>query len=416
LHGRERRRFTAGGYGVTLQDAKEHGLERAGPERSRRRFGVAPTPPVDDRIELLVPVPVMIGRQGIQGQRQVVRAGALLARRRPGTHGVAGFDLVGRLIPGRPHREARLPRGANTYIGEDELSLYAACDGEVMLRQLRIEVVPQFVHEGTVPAGDLSIRVDTPVFITGSVEPGACVEAEGDVYIQGSVREAEVVSRSGGITVMGNVAGAPGRHSVLRAAGEVACRSVRYGTIKTSGDLHLHAEAWQSTLTVGGNLYLEGRFEHLLLDVALEVEGGIFPRMEAETLSAAVNGERQHVRVATSLRAQLALHATPPLRFESCTLVELSGSGARCRLPNTAQDPLPGTIVQLKFSLPNSRNEIQGIARVARLLGPGLITVEFVQMSRRDQNLLSTYCLRLLLNRGGGDLSDRRLRRGPSHG
>ncbi|MGH2345663.1 MAG: FapA family protein [Chloroflexota bacterium] len=381
-------------------------------DRPRRRFGVPPTPPIDDHIELLVPVPVMVGRQGVQGQRQVVRAGALLARRRPGTPGAAGFDLVGRLIPGKPHREARLPRGGNTYTGEDGLSLYAACDGEVMLRQLRIEVVPQFVHEGTVPANDLSIRVDTPVFITGSVDPGACVEAEGNVYIQGSVREAEVVSRNGGITVMGNVVGAPGRPVVLRAADEVACRSVRYGTIKTRGDLRLYAEAWQSTLAVGGNLYLDGKFEHLLLDVALEVEGGIFPRMETETLAAPVRGERQDVRVATSLRALLALHATPPLRFQPCTLVELSGSGARCRLAETFQEPLPDTIVQLKFPLPNSRNEIQGIARVARLLGRGLITLEFLQMSRRDQNLLSTYCLRLLLNRGGGDLSDRRLRRG----
>jgi hypothetical protein len=89
--------------------------------------------------------------------------------------------------------------------------------------------------------------------------------------------------------------------------------------------------------------------------------------------------------------------------------VELSGAGARCRLQEGDPDPLPDTIIQLKFALPNGRNQIQGIGRVVRVLGPGMVTLEFLQMSLRDQGLLSDYCLRLLLNRGG-DLADRRLR------
>jgi flagellar assembly FapA-like protein/PilZ domain-containing protein len=375
----------------------------------RSRVGLSP---IDDRIELLVPVPVVVGRRGMQGRRQVVRTGALLARRRPGNPGTDGFDQVGRRVSARPQREARLPQGANTYTSEDGLSLYAACDGEVMLRRLRIEVVPQFVHEGSVPADDLSIRVDTPVFITGSVEAGACVEAEGDVYIEGAVREAEVVSRSGGITVMGNVAGTVGRPSILRAAGEVDCRSVRHGTITTAGNLRLHAEAWQSTLAVGGDLYIDGQVESMLLDVLLDVAGGIFPRIEARNEAVPVSEDRQHIRVATSLQALLALHGTPPLRFNPCTLVEISGAGARCRLQESDQDPLPDTIIQIKFALPNSRGQIQSIGRVVRLLSPGLISLEFLQMSRRDQGLLSAYCLRLLLSRGG-DLADRRLRGEP---
>ncbi len=395
---------------MTLKDAEDRA-----PEQPRAGWldllrGATPTNPVDDRIELLVPIPVAVGARGVHGRRQVVRAGALLARRRPGAPGAAGHDVLGRQMPARPPHESKLPQGANTSIGEDGLSLFAACDGEVLLRHLRIEVVPQYVHEGAVPSGDLSIRVDTPVFITGSVEAGAVVEAEGDIYIQGSVREAEIVSRSGGITVMGNIAGAAGRPSVLRAGGEVVCHSVRYGKIRTAGDLRLHAEAWQSALNVGGNLYLDGQFEHCLLEVALEVEGGIFPRMEVDAPPAPIPSERQHVRVATSLRGRLALHAAPPLRFQPCAMVEISAAGARCRLQEGDLEPLPGAILQIKFPLPNSRDQIQGIARVARLIGRRLISIEFLQMTQRDQNLLSTYCLRQLLNRGGGDLSARRRR------
>jgi hypothetical protein len=395
---------------VTLKDADDRAREQPRAAWLDLLRGASPTKPVDDRIELVVPMPVAVGAGGVQGRRQAVHAGALLARRRPGVPGAAGHDVLGRHIPARPPHESKLPQGPNTYIGDDGLSLLAACDGEVLLRHLRIEVVPQFVHEGAVAPGDLSIRVDTPVFITGSVEEGAIVEAEGDIYIQGSVHEAEVVSRSGGITVMGNIAGALGRPSILRALGEVVCHSVRYGKITTAGDLRLHAEAWQSALTVGGDLYLDGQFEHCLLDVSLEVEGGIFPRMEANPVPAAVPSERRHVRVATGLRGHLALHAAPPLRFQPCTLVEVSAAGARCRLPDGGSDPLPGTIVQIKVPLPNSRGHIQGIARVVRVVGRGLISVEFLQMTQRDQNLLSTFCLRVLLSRGGGDLSARRRR------
>jgi len=408
--GRALGRYRVGGWAVTLKDAEDRA-----PEQPRSGWldllrGATPTNPVDDRIELMVPMPVAVGSGGVQGRRQVVRAGALLARRRPGVPGASGHDVLGRQIPARPPHESKLPQGANTYIGEDGLSLLAACDGEVLLRQLRIEVTPRYVHEGAVPPGDFSIRVDTPVFITGSVEAGAIVEAEGDIYIQGSVREAEVVSRSGGITVMGNVAGAGGRPSVLRAVGEVVCHSVRYGKIATTGDLRLHAEAWQSTLSVGGNLYLDGQFEHCLLEVTLEVDGGIFPRMEGAALPAPIPSERQHVRVATSLRGHIALHAAPPVRFQPCTLVEISAAGARCRLQEGGLEPLPGAILQIKFPLPNSRDQLQGIARVVRVMSRGLMSVEFLQMTQRDQNLLSTYCLRLLLNRGGGDLSARRRR------
>lgn len=387
---------------MTLKDARDPDADQQSSGWLGLFRGASPGAPAEDRIELLVPVPVAVGRSGVRGRRQVVRAGALLARRRSPAAEVA--DL-------KPE-ETRLPRGANTYVSEDGLSLFAACDGEVLLRHLRIEVVPQYVHEGTVVPGDLSIRVDTPVFITGSVETGALVEAEGDIYIQGSVREAEIVSRSGGITVMGNIAGASGRLSVLRAAGEIICHSVRYGNISAGGDMRLHAEAWQSTLTVGGNLYLDDVVDHCLLDVTLAVEGGIFPRMATEAPPVAVPDERRHVRVATSLRALMAMHAAPPLQFQSCTLVEISAAGARCRLPHGTLAPLPGAIVQIKFPLPNSRDQIMGIGRVARTLGPSLISLEFLQMTQRDQNLLSTYCLRLLLNRGGGELSGRRRRGG----
>src|SRR5579883_2011598 len=70
--------------------------------------GSAPTPPRDDRVEPLVPLPVA-RRRLIQGPRYPVYAGDPLARVRPGADGSAGFDLRAGTIQPRQLRPTRLP-------------------------------------------------------------------------------------------------------------------------------------------------------------------------------------------------------------------------------------------------------------------------------------------------------------------
>ena len=373
--------------------------------------GVRPVAPTDGRLELVVPIPVADARGLVRNRRQAVRAGTVLACRQAGVAGVQGLDLLGRAIVPRAPREVRLPQGHNTEVIEDGMLLRASCDGEVLLRNLVIEVVPMYVHAGDLPQGTQLVLGETSVFITGSVGARAGIAADGEIYIQGDVFEADVRSRSSSVTVLGGVSGSSQRSTVLHAAKDIVCGAVSHAVLSAGGDIRLRTNAWHSRLKAE-NVYLPRSLEHSLVDVQLQVEGAVLPTLEQESYYVPVAQDRQHVRFWAHLRASIALHGTPPLSFRTCTILDLSTGGARCRLPQDMPEPAPGAIVQLKFTLPGSRDQVIAIARVRRQIRPGVVGIAFLQMSQEDQHRLTTLSLQRVLNRAQGELASRDRRKG----
>lgn len=381
--------------------------------------GTAPAAPADSRVELLAPVPVLTERGRIQGARHAVRAGAPLARLRRGAPGTPGHDLLGRELPARPAREARLPRGANTRISDDGATLLAACDGEVVLRHLLIHVAPMMIYEGDLTEQDGPVVSQTGLFVRGSVRGGR-IAARDDVYIQGDVQEARIESESGGITVEGSVLGSERRRCALRAPLDIHCGNLLHADVEAGGDVRLLAEARYSTLRAAHNLYLRHSMEKSLLETQVHIGGGVLPALDDPAQLVALPAERQHFRVPTALPAAIALHGLPPLRFQPCTITDLSTSGARCRLSAGdmhagnvhASEMHAGTIVQLKVALPGSEEPMLAVARLSRRVAPDLMGLAFLQMARRDQQRLTEYCLRLLMERKQAKLARREDRQG----
>ena len=169
--------------------------------------GTEPTAPVDGRVEVVVPVQVGGTRAGSHAKKCIVRAGAVLAKRLPGVAGRPGTDLLGREVPARPPLEPKLPQSINTEISDDGNELVSVCDGEAVLRNLAIEVIPMLLHEGDIPAGATFTSEVLPVHIRGSVLEGALVEATGEIFIEGDVVEAHVLSSTSHVTVAGRIPG-----------------------------------------------------------------------------------------------------------------------------------------------------------------------------------------------------------------
>lgn len=355
---------------------------------------VEPVPPVDEQVELLVPV--AISGQQAQANVQTVRGRTLIARIRPGRSGKPGLDLRTGPLPVRPPRRTRLPQGENTYVNAEGTQLFASCDGAVVLRQMALHVIPSYVHDGDLLVSHGVLRSSTPVTIRGSVRAGAVIEAGGDVQIAGVVEEASVASLRGSIVVAGSVSGTAKQPSQLRAHGDVRCRSVLHAQVAAGADIHLTATGYRSILQAGGNIYLQQSLEDSLREVSLSVGGGILPRLipPPELVPMAPEAERQHVRASTWLPAQVALHGVPPLTFRPYMLEDLSAGGARCRLTVQTPDLVPavGAIIQLKFALPGSGELVLGIGRVVRLAGPLTIGVAFLQMREHDQERLLGFC------------------------
>jgi len=368
--------------------------------------GTQPGPPVDGRIELLVPVSVAGARQ-VQARREAVEAGTILARRIPGTPGTPGCDLQGQPILPRAPKEPRLPRGPNTLAGEGGTSLVAACTGEVVLRNLQVEIVPAIKHAGDIIASLEFVNHTLPIFIEGSVLEGSRVETDGEIYVAGDVVEAELVSRSSNARVAGNLSGSAQRPCTVQAAGDVTLNQARLARVSAGADIRVQARAWQCTLLAKGDIYLAGTIGRSLIDVQVDVEGAIVPQIEPENKVQAddLPRERQFVRVPCRLPALWALHGSPPLQFHRCTLYDISVGGTKFVLEARDGRLLPGAFIQVKFILPDGGGQLVAIARVARTDKHGVVGLRLIQVSQRDLTRLTTYCHQLMLRRSTGMLT-----------
>jgi hypothetical protein len=312
-------------------------------------------------------------------------------------------------MPRAPH-EARLPVGPNTEVSADGTLLLATCDGEVRLRNLQIEVVRGYLHCGDVPSGATLVHRCLPIFVMGSVLPNAVVDCDHEVYVQGNVMQARIVSVTSSITILGSVTGTSSTPCRLQAGQCITCGPAQHSDITAGADIRILARAWQCVLRAKGSVFLPRTMSESLADVELHVEGGVRPILESETRLTNVQPERRHARVGSRLRASIASHGMGELQFRTCTVLDLSTGGARCALHSKDLNPGPGSVVQIKLILPDHRDEMFIIARVSRRIGQGLIGVTFLQMTQRDQDRLTDFCLQLVLKRPNRFLASKGLR------
>jgi len=118
-----------------------------------------------------------------------------------------------------------------------------------------------------------------------------------------------------------------------------------------------------------------------------------------------VAGERQFVRVGCSIPAEIAVHTRPPLSFRRCTVVDLSAGGAKCVYAEVRGQAQLGAFVQLKLVLPGTRGQLFVLAHLMRVVAPGVVGLNFIQMTDRDRSRLTACCQQLLLKRSTAMLS-----------
>jgi hypothetical protein len=373
-------------------------------------WAAAPAPAEDGRIEVLVPLPVSTGR-GLHGARNAVKAGTPLARKVPAVPRKPAYDLRGNELRLRPAREATLPQGHNTVVSPDGTMLLAACDGEVRLTGMRIEILPMHVAAGDVAPGGLVVRPEEPVFVTGSVGEGARIDAFGDVHVMGSILEADVLSGSS-ISVLGSVTGSSARPCTIQAEQCVTLKDAQFASIYAGSDIRIMTRATDCAVQAQGNLYLASTLEDSLERVNLRVHGGVFPAVVEAIASGSRPQLRQHIRIGCNLPCVLAKHEAAPLTFVPCTIVDLSEGGCRCRLRDCNTSSLADTTVQLKFELPSSEDLIIALARVAWSTdaglpvtqsaidwapaptegGPGWVGMAFLHLSAVHREMIAMFC------------------------
>lgn len=123
---------------------------------------------------------------------QNVVEGQPLARKVPAERGTPGKTVTGKVIPAKNGKDIPNPLGKNVHLGEDQLTIFADMNGQVVVAGGKINVEPVYTVQGDVNLRTGNIIFLGTVIITGNVEDGFSVKAAGNIEVHGTVERAEL--------------------------------------------------------------------------------------------------------------------------------------------------------------------------------------------------------------------------------
>jgi len=115
-----------------------------------------------------------------------------LAKKIPAEFGTVGRTVTGKVIPAKNGRDIPLPLGKNVHLGDDEATIIADINGQVVLAGGKINVEPVYTVQGDVNLKTGNIIFLGTVIINGNVEDGFSVKAAGNIEVNGTVEKAEL--------------------------------------------------------------------------------------------------------------------------------------------------------------------------------------------------------------------------------
>ena len=193
-----------------------------------------------------------------------VKKGDVLAVRIPATQGKDGFNITGQNLKARKGKEARIPKGRNTVILEDGLTLVADVDGKLEYDDHNVYINTVYTLNGDLDSGIGNIDFVGSVVINGNVHSGFRIKAGGSVEIRGSVDDAIIIAGSNvflsygmqgtersKITAGGNVVAKFLQNVQVEADGNVITEAILHSRVN-AGD-SIKVETGKGTI-VGGSV------------------------------------------------------------------------------------------------------------------------------------------------------------------
>lgn len=129
---------------------------------------------------------------------ELVKEGAVLARKIPGKPGEPGKDVYGRLIPVQVWKDFQFRLKKNVKLSEDGLEVLATCQGRpVRFDEYTFGVDNVYLLNQDVDLASGSIEFPGDVIVNGNVQDGLRIVAQGKVEIRGAVSHAEIRAENG---------------------------------------------------------------------------------------------------------------------------------------------------------------------------------------------------------------------------
>ena len=129
-----------------------------------------------------------------------------LARKVSAERGMTGKTVTGKILPAKNGKDIPLPLGKNVHVLDDQSTIVADMNGQVVIVSGKVNVEPVYTVQGDVNLRTGNIIFLGTVIITGSVEDGFSVKAAGNIEVHGTVGKAEL-DAEGDIIVHQGIAG-----------------------------------------------------------------------------------------------------------------------------------------------------------------------------------------------------------------
>lgn len=165
-----------------------------------------------------------------------VQKDQLLCEIIPPTEGKDGINIYGKVLPGKDGVAVPNPLGTNTYLSEDKTKIYAACDGNVFIKDDKV-CVGQTMTVESIDNSTGNVIFNGTVVVKGDIRSGFTVRASNDIVVNGVVEEATLIA--GRNIIMSK--GVNGKKSQISADGNIKSTFIENANVKAGGDISAYA-------------------------------------------------------------------------------------------------------------------------------------------------------------------------------
>lgn len=182
-----------------------------------------------------------------------VKKGDVLAKKIPAVFGEDGCNVLGQPIRPQRVKEARIPKGKNTRVLEDNLTLVADIDGKLEYDDHNIYINSVYTVYGDLDSSVGNIDFVGSVVIQGSINSGYTIKAGGTVEVKGPVDDAVIIAGED-IVLSYGIQGT--EKSKLVAKGNVIAKFIQNANVEADGCVITEA-IMHSTVTAGDSIRVE---------------------------------------------------------------------------------------------------------------------------------------------------------------
>lgn len=182
-----------------------------------------------------------------------VRKGDKLATKILAKHGEEGVNVLGQAVRPKKVKEARMPKGRNTTVLDDGVTLVAEIDGKLEYDEHNVYINSVFTVNGDLDSSIGNIDFVGSVVVQGSVHSGFSIKAGGSVEVKGPVDDAVIIAGED-IFLSYGIQGTD--RSKLIAKGNIIAKFIQNAHVEAGGNVITEA-ILHSTVTAGDSVRAE---------------------------------------------------------------------------------------------------------------------------------------------------------------